>query len=99
MSKTLLNKTYQDLDRFKILRDSYKKIFWIKSKSMDPGLRKQIHKQFAKIDRLRNHLTLWLKHMLNKKPSNSGSYEQLIVRGKTEIRRILRQLDKTLSHA
>ena len=52
-----------------------------------------------KIDRLRNHLKLWLKHLVSKKPSNYDSYMQLIERGKTEINQSFKQLDQALYRA
>lgn len=58
--------------------------------------RKTVKKLFEKIDRLRNHLKLWLAYLVSRKPFNSDSYVQLIERGKVELDKTFKQLDKTL---
>ncbi len=88
-----------DIEGYKQTREIYKKQFWLHSKSMDHERRKQIKSLFMKIDRLRNHIALWLKHLVSNKPSNYDEYMQLIERGKAEIDSSFKQLDQALHRA
>ncbi len=88
-----------DITDLKKTREAYKRQFWLQSKSMDHHQRKLVKKLFMKIDRLRNHLKLWLKHLVSHKPSNYDSYVQLIERGRSEIRNSFKQLDQALYRA
>jgi len=97
MAKDYIVRTAGEIAELKQARELYKKRFWIHSRSMDKQKRKSITKLFVKIDRLRNHLKLWLKQLANNKPSNHDSYVKLIERGKNEIDYSFRQLDKELN--
>jgi uncharacterized protein Yka (UPF0111/DUF47 family) len=99
MSEEFVYKMSDKIVSYQATRDAYKKQFWLRSKDISPAERKSIKKLFMKIDRLRNHLKLWLKHLVSKKPSNYNSYIQLIERGSFEITQSLYQLDKALHKA
>lgn len=96
MSSKNINKIASEIANLKETREVYKKHFWIKSNSMDKEQQKTVKKLFMKIDRLRNHLTLWLKHLVTNKPSNYDSYMQLIQRGKLEVQNSFKQLDQVM---
>lgn len=96
MSEDFICKVSSDIHNYQKIREAYKKQFWLRSRDLDHQRRKAIKKLFMKIDRLRNHLKLWLKHLVVKKPSNYSSYMQLIERGKTEINNSFKQLDQAL---
>lgn len=97
MGEDYIAKTTHEISQLKNTREAYKKRFWIKSKRITPEKKKSIKKLFMKIDRLRNHLKLWLKHLVNNKPTNYYSYVQLINRSKNEINTSFKQLDKMLT--
>jgi len=99
MSKDYFSGVAGDIAEFKAARESYKKQYWLRSRDMPHEKRKRIKKLFMKIDRLRNHMILWLKQMVNKQPSNYESYVTLIERGKEEIQSSFQQLDKVMYDA
>lgn len=99
MGEDFVYKVSSEIDSYQKTRDAYKKQFWLRSKNMDHEQRKLIKKLFMKIDRLRNHLKLWLKHLVSKRPSNYDSYIQLIDRGRAEINNSFKQLDQVLYRA
>lgn len=99
MDENFIYNVSSEIDSYQKTREAYKKQFWLRSKDLDHAQRKLIKKLFMKIDRLRNHLKLWLKHLVSKKPSNYDSYMQLIERGKTEINHSFKQLDQVLYRA
>lgn len=96
MDQDFITKTASEIAELKQLRETYSKRFWIHSKSMNQEKRKHIKKLFRKIDRLRNHLMLWLKHLVSKKPSDYDNYVGLINKGKAEIQTSFKQLDEAL---
>lgn len=98
MSKENIKQLSNEIANLKETREMYKKRFWIKSSSMDKQQQRKVKKLFVKIDRLRNHLTLWLKHLVTNKPSNYDSYIELINRGRREVKSSFRQLDKALQN-
>ncbi len=96
MNQEYLLQTNEEIISIKQTRDAYKKQFWLRAKSLDATERKTIKKLFAKIDRLRNHLSLWLKQLMNGKHVSHDNYQQLIERGKTEIQQSFVLLDQAL---
>ena len=88
--------TATEISKFKQTRDAYKKQYWIRSKFISGQKRKIIQKTFKKVDRIRNHLKLWLTHMAKNRPSNQDSYIKLIERGRKEIQDSFKQLDRAL---
>ena len=96
MSNNFIYEATEDIRRYKQTRDAYKKQYWLRSNSLDAKQRKTAKKLFMKIDRLRNHIKFWLKHLVNKRPTNSDSYFVLISRGRAEIQNSLEQLDHVL---
>lgn len=96
MARDFIYKITTEIDRFQKTREFFKKQFWLRSKNLDAEETKKIKKLFTKIDRLRNHLKLWLRHLVSNKPANRENYVTLIERGKTEINTSFKQLDKAL---
>lgn len=96
MAKDFIYEVSSEIDRYQKTREFFKKQFWLQSKNLDAEQRKLIKKLFTKIDRLRNHLKLWLRHLVSNKPSNHESYVALIERGKSEINTSFKQLDEAL---
>lgn len=96
MGEDFIHQVSSEIDSYQKTREAYKKQFWLRSRELDHEQRKLIKKLFMKIDRLRNHLKLWLKHLVSRKPSNYDSYIQLIDRGRTEINNSFKQLDQAL---
>lgn len=96
MDKKYIEQVSEELEELNRTRDHYRKYFWINSKKMSHQRRQQVKKLFMKIDRLRNHLKLWLKQVIGKKPINPGTYYFLIERSKQEAKESLKQLDKTI---
>lgn len=99
MGEDFIHQVSSEIDSYQKTREAYKKQFWLRSRELDHEQRKLIKKLFMKIDRLRNHLKLWLKHLVSRKPSNYDSYIQLIDRGRTEINNSFKQLDQALYRA
>lgn len=99
MNKKFIHKVSNEIDNYHKTREAYKKQFLLRSQNFNHEQRKMINKLFMKIDRLRNHVKLWLKHLVSKKPANYDSYVQLIDRGRAEINKSFKQLDQALYQA
>lgn len=96
MREDYLHQISSEIEGYQKTREAYKKQFWLRSKELSHEQRKLIKKLFMKIDRLRNHLKLWLKHLVSRRPSSYDNYLQLIDRGRDEIKSSFKQLDQAL---
>ncbi len=96
MKKREIDTLSDEISSFKKTRELYKKRFWIGSRAMDYEQRRLVRKLFMKIDRLRNHLKLWLRLLISNKASNRDNYVQLINKGKIEIQNSFKQLDRIM---
>lgn len=99
MNKDYITDVSGEIESLTKTKEFYKKQYWQKSRSLDTKKRIITKKLFLKVDRLNSHLKLWLKHLVQNKPSNKDSYITLIERGKSEMNSSFKQLNKILYEA
>lgn len=66
-----INHMSNEIAEYKTIRDAYKKQFWVQSPSISHKKRARIEALFAKIDRCRNRLHLWLRQLSTKRPTRT----------------------------
>lgn len=99
MQKVDIQKISQEIEQFKQARDTYRKRFWLHAPKLGHKRRKEAKKLFSQIDRLRNHLTLWLLRLGKKQPAQKENELKLIDRAMQQIRQGFQKLDNVLHHA
>lgn len=96
MQTDYIDSIIKEVAELDYVRHQYKKQYWISSPKIGYRRRKKIKKLFTKVDRLRNHIKLWLKQIVKNKPTNYDSFKNHIEKAKGEAKTSLKILGKVL---